>query len=68
VAARAIAQGSSYRVIPWQMGVLAKLLRYEDIQRSADIRHRRQALLEAGAPLTEDTLGTREPRRGYMRL
>jgi len=48
--------------------VLAKLLRYEDIQRSADIRGRRQALLDAGAPLTEDTLGTREPRRGMMRL
>jgi hypothetical protein len=25
-------------------------------------------LLEAGAPLTDETLGTREPRRGYMRL
>jgi len=48
--------------------VLAKLLRYEDIQRSADIRGRRQALLDAGAPLTEDTLGTRVPRRGMMRL
>ena len=48
--------------------VLTKLLRFEDIQRSADIKGRRQALLDAGAPLTEDTLGTREPRRGYMRL
>ncbi len=48
--------------------VLAKLLEFEDIQRSADIHHRRQALLDAGAPLTEDTLGTREPRRGSMRL
>ena len=26
-AARAIAAGDSYRVIPWQMGVVAKLLR-----------------------------------------
>jgi hypothetical protein len=26
-AARAIADGDSYRVIPWQMGVVAKLLR-----------------------------------------
>jgi short-subunit dehydrogenase len=26
-AARAIAAGTSYRVIPWQMGVVAKLLR-----------------------------------------
>ena len=48
--------------------VLTKLLAFEDIQRSADIRHRRQALLDAGAPLTEDTLGTREPRPGMMRL
>jgi hypothetical protein len=48
--------------------VLAKLLAYEDIQRSAAISGRRRALLEAGAPLTEDTLGTREPRRGTMRL
>ena len=48
--------------------VFAKLLAFEDIQRSAEIRHRRQALLDAGAPLTEETLGTREPRRGVMRL
>ena len=48
--------------------VFAKLLAFEDIQRSAEIRHRRQALLEAGAPLTEETFGTREPRRGVMRL
>ena len=48
--------------------VLVKLLRFEDIQRSADIRGRRQALLDAGAPLTEETFGTREPRRGVMRL
>jgi glutathione S-transferase len=44
------------------------LLAFEDIQRSTDIKHRRQALLEAGAPLAKETLGTREPRRGYMRL
>jgi glutathione S-transferase len=48
--------------------VLAKLLRFEDIQRDADIPHRRQALLDAGAPLTQETLGTREPRRGCMQL
>ena len=48
--------------------VFAKLLAFEEIQRSTDIRHRRQALLEAGAPLTDETCGTREPRRGYMRL
>ncbi|MGI8611185.1 MAG: glutathione S-transferase family protein [Sphingomicrobium sp.] len=48
--------------------VFAKLLAFEDIQRSADIKGRRRALLEAGAPLTDETLGTREPRRGYMRL
>ena len=48
--------------------VLLKLLAFEDIQRSVDIKGRRQALLDAGAPLTDETLGTREPRRGMMRL
>jgi glutathione S-transferase len=47
---------------------LASLLPFEDVQRSAEIRHRRQALLDAGAPLTAETLGLREPRRGMMRL
>jgi glutathione S-transferase len=47
---------------------LAVLLPFEDVQRSAEIRHRRQALLDAGAPLTSETLGEREPRKGYMRL
>ena len=48
--------------------VLTKLLAFEDIQRSVDIKGRRQALLDAGAPLTAETLGTREPKRGMMRL
>jgi glutathione S-transferase len=46
----------------------AALLPFEDVQRSAEIKHRRQALIDAGAPLTDETLGTREPRPGYMRL
>jgi len=46
----------------------ADLLRFEDVQRSAEIKGRRQALLDAGAPLTDDTIGVREPRRGMMRL
>jgi glutathione S-transferase len=46
----------------------ADLLRYEKVQRSAEIKGRRQALLDAGAPLTADTMGLREPRRGLMRL
>ena len=33
-----------------------------------EIRRRRQALLDAGAPLTAETMGTREPRKGIMRL
>ena len=41
---------------------------FEDIQRSVDIKGRRQALLDAGAPLTEETLGTPVPRKGMMRL
>jgi glutathione S-transferase len=47
---------------------IASLLPFEDVQRSADIRGRRQALLDCGAPLSEDTLGTREAKRGMMRL
>ncbi len=47
---------------------IASLLPFEDVQRSAEIRHRRQALLDAGAPLTSETLSQREPRKGYMRL
>src|SRR4051794_30631271 len=44
------------------------LLRFEDVQRSAEIKGRRQALLDAGAPLTAETMAVREPRRGMMRL
>jgi hypothetical protein len=33
-----------------------------------EIKRRRQALLDAGAPLTDETLGTREPKKGHMRL
>jgi glutathione S-transferase len=47
---------------------IAALLPFEDVQRNAEIRQRRQALLDAGAPLTEETLGTRDARRGYMTL
>ncbi len=47
---------------------LAALLPFEDVQRSAEIKGRRQALLDAGAPLTAETMGLREPRKGMMRL
>jgi glutathione S-transferase len=47
---------------------IAQLLPFEDVQRSADIEGRRQTLLDAGARLTERTLGEREPRKGMMRL
>ena len=47
---------------------MASLLKYEDVQRSAEIKSRRQALLDAGAPLTAETMGLREPRPGMMRL
>ena len=47
---------------------LSELLRFEDVQRSAEMKGRRQALLDAGAPLTNDTMGLREPCRGMMRL
>ena len=47
---------------------IANLLLFEDVQRNADIKGRRQALLDAGARLTEQTMGMHEPRRGMMRL
>ena len=47
---------------------IAALLPFEDVQRGAAIKGRRQALLDAGAPLTSETLGLREPRRGFMPL
>jgi glutathione S-transferase len=45
-----------------------KIHRLEMIQLSASIEGRRQALLDAGARLTAETLGQREPRKGMMRL
>jgi glutathione S-transferase len=45
-----------------------KLHKLEMIQLSASIEGRRQALLDAGARLTAETLGQREPRKGMMRL
>lgn len=47
---------------------VASLLSFEDVQRGTAIKGRRQALLDAGAPLTAETMGLREPRKGYMRL
>jgi glutathione S-transferase len=47
---------------------IASLLKFEDVQRSAEIQRRRQALLDAGAPLTAKTLGEKDPRLGMMRL
>ena len=45
-----------------------KLHRLEMIQLNASIQGRRQALLDAGARLTAETYGQREPRKGVMRL
>jgi glutathione S-transferase len=47
---------------------IAALLPLEDVQRNADIKGRRQALLDAGARLTATTYGERQPRRGMMKL
>jgi glutathione S-transferase len=46
----------------------AATYRFERAQLSTSPQGRRQALLAAGAPLTAETVGTREPRRGVMRL
>lgn len=48
--------------------VFDKLLRFEKIQLGASIAGRRQALIDAGARLTEQSLGERIPRRGIMPL
>lgn len=46
----------------------AALVPFEQAQLSTNPQGRRQALIEAGAPLVADSVGTREPRRGVMRL
>ena len=48
--------------------VLRKLMGFEAIQMSATIQGRRQALLDAGVKLTQQSWATREPRRGMMAL
>jgi glutathione S-transferase len=45
-----------------------RLYQLEMIQLSASIEGRRKALLDAGAKLTSETYGQREPRKGVMRL
>jgi glutathione S-transferase len=47
---------------------LADLLAFEQVQLGTSPAGRRQALLAAGAPLTAETMATREPRKGVMRL
>jgi glutathione S-transferase len=44
------------------------LFKFELAQIRTNPAGRRQVLLEAGAPLSAETLATREPRRGMMRL
>ena len=46
----------------------ASTLPFERAQLGTDPKGRRAALLAAGAPLTAETVGTREPKRGVMRL
>jgi glutathione S-transferase len=46
----------------------ASLLPFEQVQLGTTPAGRRKALLAAGAPLTAETMATREPRRGVMRL
>lgn len=46
----------------------ASLLPFERVQLGTSPGGRRQALIAAGAPLTAETMATREPRRGVMRL
>lgn len=46
----------------------ATLLPFEQVQLGTSPAGRREALLEAGAPLTAETMAAREPCRGIMRL
>lgn len=46
----------------------AATLPFERAQMSTNPAGRRQALLDAGAPLASETLGTREPKKGIMPL
>ncbi|MGS1017895.1 glutathione S-transferase family protein [Allosphingosinicella humi] len=46
----------------------ATLFPFEQAQISTNPQGRRAALLAAGAPLTAETVGMREPKRGVMRL
>jgi glutathione S-transferase len=46
----------------------AVTLPMEQVQLSTTPQRRREALLAAGAPLTAQTMGTREARKGIMRL
>ncbi len=46
----------------------AEFLPFEQAQLSTNPQGRRKALLEAGAPLTAESLGTREPKKGVMAL
>ena len=46
----------------------SELTLLEDVARNSDIKGRRQALLDAGARLTKETLSNREPRQGMMSL
>ncbi|HYD14256.1 MAG TPA: glutathione S-transferase family protein [Allosphingosinicella sp.] len=46
----------------------ARFKPFEDAQLSTDPKGRRAALLAAGAPLVEQSCGTRQPVRGMMRL
>lgn len=48
--------------------IFADLFRFEQAQLSTTPQGRRQALLDAGARLTEKSVGTRQPRRGVMAL
>jgi len=51
-----------------EQSCFAQFLPFEQAQLSTNPQGRRRALLEAGAPLTAQSLGTREPKKGVMQL
>ena len=61
-------KGTAFIARTLEHPAIASLLPFEDVQRNAAISGRRQALLDAGAPLSDASWGVREPRRGKMQL
>ena len=52
----------------WALPAFRKLAEFEDRSSRTPLADQRQVLIELGAPISAETLGTSPPRRGVMRL